>query len=68
MEKEKKKYPEGQRKYNREYSKRMIKMYSVLLNRNTNKDMIEYLDSMEHKQDYFKNLIRKDMESVNGKN
>lgn len=60
MEK-KKKYPPSQARYNKEYTKKNIKIYTILLNRNTNADIIEYLDSKEHRQEYFKNLIREDI-------
>ena len=39
---EKKKYNENKRKYNAEYTKKNVKTYSILLNRNTDKEMIEF--------------------------
>lgn len=58
---EKKQWQKNKDQYNKEYIKKNIKLYTVLLNRNTNKDMIEYLDGIEHKQEYFRDLISRDM-------
>ena len=44
-------------KYDRENTKRVF----IKLNKNTDKDILDYLDSIPNKQGYIKSLIRKDM-------
>ena len=44
-------------KYDRENTKRVY----IKLNKNTDKDILDYLDSKSNKQGYIKKLIRKDM-------
>ena len=44
-------------KYDRETTKRVY----IKLNKNTDKDILDYLDSIQNKQGYIKELIRKDM-------
>lgn len=43
------------------YNKANTKIYPVRLNYNTDKDIIEKLESVESKQGYIKELIRKDI-------
>ena len=44
-------------KYDKENTKRVY----IKLNKNTDKDILDYLDSIPNKQGYIKELIRKDM-------
>ena len=44
-------------KYDRENTKRVF----IKLNKNTDKDILDYLDGITNKQGYIKELIRKDM-------
>ena len=44
-------------KYDRENTKRVY----IKLNKNTDSDILAYLDSKQNKQGYIKELIRKDM-------
>lgn len=44
-------------KYDRENTKRVF----IKLNKNTDSDILSYLDSKPNKQGYIKELIRKDM-------
>ena len=44
-------------KYDKENTKRVY----IKLNKNTDKDILAYLDSKQNKQGYIKELIRKDM-------
>ena len=43
------------------YDAKTAKYYSMKLNQNTDRDMIEYLDKQESFQTYIKRLIREDM-------
>ena len=47
---------------NLKYKKKNIKQMKLDLNRNTDSDIISFLDRCENKQGYIKSLIRKDME------
>ena len=44
-------------KYDKENTKRVF----IKLNKNTDKDILDYLESVQNKQGYIKELIRKDM-------
>ena len=44
-------------KYDKENTKRVF----IKLNKNTDKDILDYLDGIPNKQGYIKELIRKDM-------
>lgn len=44
------------------YTEKAIKRFSVDLNRNTEPDLIEWIESKPNKAGYVKELIRKDME------
>lgn len=45
------------------YDARTAKYYSLKLNSNTDRDLIEYLAKQKPLQTYLKELIRKDMQS-----
>lgn len=53
---------ERQRAYTDQYQKEHIRRYVLKLNRKTEPDMVEWLESHEHKQTYLKSLIKADME------
>jgi len=46
---------------NLRYHKNNIKQMKIDLNRNTDSDIIDFLDQCENKQGYIKKLIREDM-------
>lgn len=48
---------ENSMKYDKENTKRVY----IKLNKNTDSDILSYLDSKKNKQGYIKELIRKDM-------
>ena len=48
--------------YDIEYKKQNCKQFHVVLNKNTEADMIAYLESVDNKQAYLKALIRADMD------
>lgn len=50
-----------QKKYTQDWKAKNVKQVKIDLNRNTDEDIIKYLDSMDNKQGYLKDLIRKDM-------
>lgn len=56
-----KKYNEKKKQYNAEYQRKNMKQITIMLNRNTDKDMIDFIDKQEHKQQFFKKLIKKAM-------
>lgn len=58
---EKKKWQQNKDEYNKQYIKKNIKMYTILLNRNTDIEMIEFIDSQPNKQQFFKGMILKEM-------
>ena len=43
------------------YDAKTAKYFSLKLNQNTDKDMIEHLEAQENTQGYLKRLIREDM-------
>ena len=47
------------------YDKKNTKQIAIKLNKNTDADIIEYLDSIENKQGLIKELIRKEMLKTN---
>ena len=53
--------PEYTKRAIEKYNKRMLKSYTIHLNRKTDEDIISFLDGLENKQGYIKNLIREDM-------
>ena len=44
------------------YEKNNYKSYHFRLRNDVDKLLIEYLDSIENKNEYFKNLVKKDLE------
>ena len=54
----------SEKKYNpqKRYIEKTIRRYTVNLNRNTDKDLIEYLDQLDNVQGYIKELIRANVE------
>ena len=46
------------------YDARTARYFSLKLNRNTDRDLIEYLERQESIQAYIKKLIREDMEKT----
>lgn len=55
---------EAQRKAVSRYDKENTKSITVKLNRKTDADIIEWMDTKENRQGYIKEIIRKDMEKV----
>lgn len=54
---------ENKAKYNADYVKNNVVQIMVKVNRNTEADLVEFLDTIENKQGYIKSLIRADMEA-----
>lgn len=52
---------EAQKKASARYDAKNTKPIYLKLNKNTDADILDHLDSMENKQGYIKELIRKDM-------
>lgn len=48
-------------KRNIAYNAKHVKQFKMNLNKNTDADIIEHLETKENKQGYVKELIRKDM-------
>ena len=53
---------EYQKRAAAKYNKNNTKTYSVKLNRNTDADIMDFLDAIENRNMYIKTLIREDME------
>lgn len=51
---------------NLRYQKKNIKQMKLDLNRNTDSDIIDFLDQCKNKQGYIKKLIREDMKKTGG--
>ena len=49
------------------YKKKKIKQMKIDLNRNTDSDIISFLETCENKQGYIKKLIREDMKKQGAK-
>ena len=49
--------------YNRKYLKNNMKPLVINLNKNTDKDILDFLDSLENKNKYIKDLIRLNIKS-----
>ena len=49
------------RPYTDKYAKKAIKQYILKFNRNTEPEIIEFLDSKENKNNYIRDLIKADM-------
>ena len=56
------KIPEAQYKRVQKYLKEQTKQIAVQLYKNTDADMIVWIESQDNKQGYIKRLIREDME------
>ncbi len=56
---------EAEKSAKSKYDARTAKHYSLKLNKNTDKDLIEYLEKQSNIQGYLKELIRKDMARSN---
>jgi len=54
-------------KANLKYQKKNIKQMKLDLNRNTDSDIISFLEKCENKQGYIKKLIREDMKKSRAK-
>ena len=52
---------EAQRRANRKYDKTNTKQIHLKLNRNTDAEMIRWLEDQENIQGYIKKLIKRDM-------
>lgn len=52
---------EAQKKASAKYHKEHLKVINVRFNKTTDADIIEYLDMIDNRQGYIKELIRKDM-------
>lgn len=48
--------------YDLAYAKQNIRRVTIGFNRNTDSDLIDYVESIENMQKYLKDLIRQDME------
>lgn len=46
-----------------DYNKETYKQFKFNVNRNTESDLIEYIETLPNKNQYIKDLIRRDMES-----
>ena len=57
----KRKYTEAQAKAQKKYAAANLKQVSVRLNRKTDADIIEKLESVENVQGYIKTVIREDI-------
>ena len=56
------KQPPSKKRYNKEYIKNNCKNVVMMLNKNTDQDIILHLQTITNKNAYLKNLIRNDME------
>lgn len=52
---------QAKRKANAKYDKKNTKLIPVKLNMNTDKDIIDFLESVDNKQGFIKQLIRKEI-------
>ena len=55
---------EAQKTAQAKYDAKTAKYYSMKLNQNTDRDMIEHLEQQESFQAYIKRLIREDMKEA----
>ena len=56
---------EAQKKASANYVKKMTKCVNLALNKKTDADIIEKLDSVDSKMGYIKKLIREDIDNAN---
>ena len=54
---------ESRLRANAKYDKANTKRLNVKLNLNTDKDILDYLEKLENKSGYIKELIRRDMKA-----
>ena len=55
---------EAQKKAVKRYNAVNVKMISLKLNRKTDKDILEHMETIENKQGYLKQLIRSDIKGM----
>lgn len=55
---------EAQRRASRKYSKEMTKVFPVKVNKKTEKDIYEHLESKENVNGYIKQLIRNNIKDT----
>ena len=58
---------EKRKQYEIDYIKQNQRQFMLKVNRKTDHDMVDWLESQENVQAYLKDLIRKDMESRTNK-
>lgn len=58
---------EKRKKYEIDYIKQNQRQFMLKVNRKTDPDMVDWLESQENVQAYLKDLIRKDMEARTNK-
>jgi len=58
---------EKRKQYEIDYIKQNQRQFMLKVNRKTDPDMVDWLESQENVQAYLKDLIRKDMESRTNK-
>lgn len=54
---------ENKRQYNDKYYRSNIKQMAFVLNKNTDRDIIEFLGSLTNRNAYIKELIRQDLKN-----
>lgn len=54
-----------QKRYDQDWKAKNTTRVTVRLNNNTDADIIEFLDTLDNKQGYIKELIREDMKKQN---
>ena len=52
-------------KYIKEYNQKNIIQINLKFNKNTDSDIINFLDTLENKQDFFKEIIKKELTERN---
>lgn len=57
-------YSESQNKATQNYKKKNVKKYLLELNRNTDQELIDKMESVQNKQGYLKELIKKDINNT----
>lgn len=57
---------EKQKRYDQDWKAKNTTRIALRLNNNTDADIIEFLDTLNNKQGYIKDLIREDMKKQNG--
>ena len=56
---------EAQKKADRKYEKNNVRRLTIKLNRNTDDDLIDYLEGIDNVQGFVKELIRQHIKSGN---